>query len=162
MINDLYSYLPTLFNICLSLILLLSIVVTTVLYVCKLRSPAHRRLLHTNSPRHSNAQSSVAVHHEGNPITSIPPTSTPIHSQHPISTSLNFGTQQGSFATTPAHMASQIDHELSTALPLSYTLLKLPEFWPINVSGYFITIEMMFSHSGITEEALKYPALIQT
>ena len=153
--------LPTLFNICLGLILLLSIVVITVLYACKLRSPAHRRLPHTNSPRHSDAQSPVAVHHGGNPITSIPPTSTPIHAQHPISTSLDFGTQKDSFATPSAHMVSQTEHESSTTLPLSHTLLKLPEFWPFNVSGYFSTIGMMFSHSGITEEAPKYSALIQ-
>ena len=86
-IKNLYIVtLPTLFNIFLSLMLLLSIVVITVLYVCKLRSPTHRQLPHANSPRHrhSNAQSPVAVHHEGNPITSIPPTSTPIHAQHPL------------------------------------------------------------------------------
>ena len=155
--------LPILFDVCLSLILLLSIVVITVLYIGKPRSPAHRRLLHTNLPRHRhwNAQSPVAVHHEGNPITSIPPTSTPIHAQHPISTSLNFGTRRGSFATPPAHMASEIDHKPSTTLPLSHTLLKLLEFWPFNVSRYFSTIKMMFSHSGITKEGPKYSALIQ-
>ena len=41
-------------------------------------------------------------------------------------------------------------------------LLKLPEFWPSNISEYFSTIKMMFSHSGITEKAPKYSALIQT
>ena len=102
--------LPTLFNIYLSIILLLTIVVTTVVYVCKLRSPAHRRLPHANSPghRHSNAQSPVAVHHKSNPITSIPPTNTPIHVQHAISIFLNFGTCQGSFAKPPEHMDSQL------------------------------------------------------
>ena len=119
-INDLLIVmLSTLFNVCLSLILLLSIVVITVLYVCKLRSPARRQLPHTNSPRHrhSNAQPPVAVHHEGNPITSILPTSTLIPAQHPFSTSLNFGTRQGSFATLSARMASQNDHDPSTTLP---------------------------------------------
>ena len=82
--------LPTLFNVCLSLIFLLSIIVITVQYVCKLRSPAHRRLPHTNSPRHrhSNAQPSVAVHHEGNPTLQSRrpvPLSTPnIPFRHPL------------------------------------------------------------------------------
>ena len=155
--------LPTLCNVCLSLILLLSIVVITVLYVCKLRSPARRQLFHTSSPRyrHSNAQPPVAIHHgvTPQPQSRLPvPLSMP---KHPISASLNFGTLHGSFVTPSAHMASQIDHEPSTTLPLSHTLPKLPEFWPFNVSGYFSTIEIMFSHSGITEEAPKYSALIQ-
>ena len=156
--------LQTLFNICLRLILLLSIVVITIMCAHKLRSPASQPLLHTNSRRrcHSNAQSSVAVHHEGNPITSIRPANTPLHTPHPISIHLNFGTRQGCFATPPALMASQIDHKQSTTLLLSHTLLKLPEFWQFNVSMYSCTIEMIFSHNGITEEAPKYFALIQT
>ena len=59
-------------------------------------------------------------------------------------------------------MASQIDDEPSTTLPLTHRLLKWPEFWPLNVSGYFRTIETIFSRSGITEETPKYSSLIQT